>query len=63
VPIEELESKKRRRGFKDGSSRENSNDAKMFCMFETDAFFETDINVIKNDYLPKEGKRNTAPVG
>jgi hypothetical protein len=32
-------------------------------MFETDAFFETDLNVIKNDYMPKEGKRNTAPVG
>jgi DNA polymerase sigma len=61
VPIEELESKKRRRGFKE--NRENSNDAKMFCMFETDAFFETDINVIKNEYLPKEGKRNTASVG
>lgn len=63
VPIEELESKKRRRGFREGTNRESSNDAKMFCMFETDAFFETDLNIIKNEYMPKDGKRNTAPVG
>ena len=61
--IEELESKKRRRGFKDGSNRESSNDAKMFCMFETDAFFETDPNIIKTEYMPKDGKKNTASVG
>lgn len=35
----------------------------MFCMFETDAFFETDPNIIKTEYMPKDGKKNTASVG
>jgi DNA polymerase sigma len=64
VPIQELESKKRRRGgYQGGESRENSNEAKLFCMIETDAFFENDPEVIKTDYLPQEGKRNTSSVG
>ena len=32
-------------------------------MIETDAFFESDPEVIKTDYLPQEGKRNTSSVG
>jgi hypothetical protein len=51
VPITELESKKRRRG---GGNREVSNEAKLFCMIETDAFFEDNLEVIKSDYLPKQ---------
>ena len=63
VPIHELESKKRRRGGFGGGARESSNEARLFCMIETDAFFESDLDVINTKYLPKEDKRNTATVG
>ncbi len=32
-------------------------------MIETDAFFESDPDVINSDYLPKPDKRNTSSVG
>jgi len=63
VPIQELESKKRRRGgYNGGPNRENSNEARLFCMIETDAFFESDLSVISKRYL-QEDRRNTATVG
>ena len=43
--------------------RENSNEARLFCMIETDAFFENDLDIIKSKYLPKEDKRNQSSVG
>ena len=63
MPIQELESKKRRRGgYNGGPNRENSNEARLFCMIETDAFFESDLSVISKKYL-QEDRRNTATVG
>jgi hypothetical protein len=32
-------------------------------MIETDAFFESNLEVIQREYMPKDGKRNTASVG
>jgi DNA polymerase sigma len=63
VPIHELESKKRRRGNFGSGTHESSNEARLFCMIETDAFFENDLDVIRSKYLPKEDKRNSATVG
>lgn len=65
VPIEELESKKRRRGGYNGggSNTLGPPEAKVFCMIETDAFFENNLELIQREYMPKDGKRNTASVG
>jgi len=53
VPIEELESKKRRRQHHGGTNRDGSLESKVFCMIETDAFFENNLEIIKQHYLPK----------
>ena len=64
VPIQELESKKRRRGgYTGGANRESSSEAKLFCMIMTDAFFESDPDVIKRYYTQPDGKRNTTSIG
>jgi hypothetical protein len=47
VPIEELESKKRRRQHYGGSGREGNLESKVFCMIETDAFFENNLKTIQ----------------
>lgn len=59
IPIDLLESKRRRTG--------NSNKAKdpikqVYCLTETDTFYEDDFKVIDEVYLPKEGSRNTKSV-
>jgi hypothetical protein len=54
VPIEELESKKRRRACFSGASGLGGNpESKVYCMIETDAFFESDLQVIKEYYMPR----------
>ena len=60
VPIEELESKKRRRSHY-GAGQGGNPDSRVFCMIETDAFFETNLSVIQKEYIGTA--RNTAGVG
>lgn len=61
VPIEELESKKRRRSHY-GNSQGSNPDSRVFCMIETDAFFENNLNVIKKEYIGTQAQ-NKASVG
>jgi len=65
VPIEELESKKRRRShYGSGTGNSNNPESKVFCMIETDAFFENNQKIIQQEYLPKASQpKNTATVG
>jgi len=49
VSIEELDSKRRRHNH----SMKDIN-KKVYCMYETDAFFEDDLKVIQEFYMPKE---------
>mmetsp|Transcript_21780 Transcript_21780/g.33658 ORF Transcript_21780/g.33658 Transcript_21780/m.33658 type:complete len:162 (+) Transcript_21780:2507-2992(+) len=49
VIIEELESKRRRRNYSTKDINKN-----VYCMSDTDAFFEKDLDVIKQFYMPKE---------
>ena len=64
VLIEELESKKRRRGGYNGGGSNTLGPpvAKVFFMIETDAFFKNNLEKIKREYMPKDGKRNKASV-
>jgi len=62
VPIEELESKKRRRAYYSGATGFGGNpESKVYCMIETDAFFESNLQVINDNYMTKV--TNTSPVG
>jgi len=59
VPIDLLESKRRRGG---NNNKVKDPSRQVYCLTETDAFFELDFKIIQEYYLPKEGGRNTKTV-
>lgn len=54
MSIEELDSKRRRHNY----STKDIN-KKVYCMYETDAFFENDLKVIQEFYMPKERNKKS----
>ena len=59
LPYDLLESKRRRTG---NSSKPKDPSKQVYCLTETDTFFESDFKIIQEFYMAKEGGRNTKTV-